>query len=68
MGKRLGLKGWVRNKKDKSVEAEMQGEIDKINYLIDYLNSLKRISISNIVEEDLEILKDLEEFHVKYEE
>ena len=65
VGKKLALKGWVKNRKDNSVEAAVQGEVDKIKYLIHHLNSIKRISIKNTIEEDLEIIEDEKDFYVK---
>ena len=65
IGKKLALKGWVKNRKDGGVESEVQGEIKKIDYLIDHLNSVKRFSIKNTIEEDLEIVEDEKDFYVK---
>ncbi len=65
IGKKLALKGWVKNRIDGGVEAEVQGEIKKIDYLIDHLNSVKRFSIKNTIEEDLEIVEDEKDFYVK---
>lgn len=48
MGKRIGLKGWVKNKEDGRVEAEVQGSKERIDFLIDYLKSIKRIKIEDI--------------------
>ena len=62
MGKRLGLKGWVKNKEDGTVEAEAQGEEEKIKFLIDHLKSLRRASVENIVMKDIEVKRDEQEF------
>ncbi len=40
--KRLGLSGWVMNMEDKSVEAEIQGEEEKLVFLVDIMKALKR--------------------------
>lgn len=66
IGKRLDLRGWVKNKDDGRVEAEIQGEIAKINYLISHLKSLKRLSIDNLAEKDLPLKEDEKEFKIIY--
>lgn len=53
LSKRLELTGWVRNTKDKNVEAELQGEQKKIEFLIEYMRSLKRASVREIVRDEL---------------
>lgn len=64
MANRLGLTGWVKNNMDKSVEAEIQGEEKKINFLIEYLKSIKRISIDDLKIEEMNFLEDELEFRV----
>lgn len=49
LGKRLNLTGWVKNRDDKNVEAEIQGENEKITFLINYMKSLKRASVKDVV-------------------
>lgn len=51
LAKRLELSGWVQNTKDKNVEAELQGEQKKIEYLINYMKSLKRASVRKVIRE-----------------
>lgn len=58
MAKRLGLTGWVKNREDKSVEAEIQGEEQKINFLIDFMKSLIRISIKSVDMKEIPIIED----------
>lgn len=48
LAKRLKLTGWVKNRRDKSVEAEIQGENAKIIFLIKFMESLKRASVRNV--------------------
>lgn len=48
LAKRLNLRGWVKNRTDKKVEAEVQGETAKILFLIKYLKSLRRASVSDV--------------------
>jgi acylphosphatase len=49
LAKRLNLTGWVKNRPDKNVEAEIQGENEKITFLINYMKSLKRASVNGVV-------------------
>lgn len=62
LAKRLGLTGWVKNREDKRVEAEIQGKEDKIKFLIDFMKSLIRISIKNVEIEEIICLEDEKEF------
>ncbi len=48
LAKRLGLSGWVQNTKDMNVEAEIQGEQERIEFLINYMKSLKRASVREV--------------------
>lgn len=67
IGKRLGLKGWVMNREDGAVESEMQGETDKMNFLIDHLKSIRRASVKHLLEEDMAVVEDDVEFEAIYE-
>jgi acylphosphatase len=42
---RIGLTGWVKNTENGSVEAELQGEINRIEFLKDFMKSLKRARV-----------------------
>lgn len=64
MAKRLGLSGHVKNNPDNSVEAEVQGEEKRIDFLIKYLKSIKRISIDDLKIEDKNLLEDELDFMV----
>lgn len=55
LAKRLNLSGWVKNNNDKSVEAEIQGPSDKITFIIEFMKSLKRASVKEVVVTELEI-------------
>ena len=46
--RQLGLTGWVENKYDGTVEAEIQGLEEQIDELIQYLNSQTYILITNM--------------------
>ena len=48
MAKRLGLTGFAVNQKDKSVLVEVQGQFDKIKFLVAFMRSLKRIVVKNV--------------------
>ena len=48
MAKRLGLTGFAENQKDKSVLVEVQGQFDKIKFLVAFMRSLKRIVVKNV--------------------
>ena len=48
MAKRLGLTGFAENQKDKSVLVEVQGQFDKIKFLVAFMKSLKRIVVKHV--------------------
>ena len=56
LSKRLNLTGWVKNRNDKNVEAEIQGENEKIIFLIKYMKSLKRASVHDLVINEITII------------
>lgn len=58
LAKRLDLVGWVRNNKDKSVEAELQGEQGKIEFLISFMKGLKRASVRQVLREKLPLKEE----------
>lgn len=62
LAKRLGLTGWVRNRPDKRVEAEIQGELEKIIFLVDYLKSIKRAKIKSVEIDDMLISENEHSF------
>ncbi|HBV88689.1 MAG TPA: acylphosphatase [Desulfosporosinus sp.] len=64
LAKRLGLTGWVKNRADKNVEAEIQGEDAKILFLINYLKSLKRASVSDVEIQEMSLADDEKSFMV----
>ena len=51
---RLGLTGFCQNLENGDVLAELQGPDNKIQYLISFMESLKRIKIRNKVMTELE--------------
>lgn len=64
LARKLGLTGWVKNKEDQSVEAEIQGEKEKIAFLIKFMKSLKRASVKVVKQTEIPMLKDEKEFIV----
>lgn len=62
MAKRLGLSGWVKNRDDKSVEAEIQGQEEKIDFLTEFMKSLIRISVRKVEVTEIPIVKDEDSF------
>lgn len=51
---KLGLTGWVKNNPIGEVDVEIQGEEYKINFLKQYMQSLKRIKVRYVVEQRME--------------
>ncbi|OCA85776.1 acylphosphatase [Bacillus sp. FJAT-27225] len=64
LAERLGLAGWVRNKEDESVEAELQGEDAKIDFLITCMKSLKRAAVKEIIVTELAVEKEDKTFKI----
>ncbi|KQL21854.1 acylphosphatase [Cytobacillus solani] len=60
---RMKLTGWVKNLEDGSVEAEIQGEESRINFLVHCMQSLKRASVKKVTMIDVSI-KDDENFTI----
>ncbi|TVX96305.1 acylphosphatase [Cohnella terricola] len=64
IARRMKITGWVRNLKDGSVEAELQGEQSHIDFLINCMRSLKRASVKKMAIIDLPIREDEESFTI----
>ncbi len=64
LAKRLNLAGWVKNREDKSVEAEIQGEADMVNYLIDFMKSLKRAKVESVDITDVGVIDGEDSFTI----
>lgn len=62
LAKRLNLTGWVKNRNDKNVEAEIQGENEKIVFLIKYMKSLKRASVHDVAINEIPTVDDEADF------
>lgn len=59
MAKRLGLTGFCENQENGSVLVEVQGQFDKIKFLVAFMKSLKRIVIKKVEKKRLPL--DFEE-------
>ena len=63
----LGLTGWVRNTKDRKVEAVFEGEEETINDMIKWCykgSSLSKVEEVKIIEE--KEVKNFDSFEVRY--
>lgn len=58
LAKRLDLTGFCENLSNGDVYAELQGEHLKIQFLISFMESLKRIRIKNMVSEEVPICEN----------
>ncbi|MBQ8780675.1 MAG: acylphosphatase [Oscillospiraceae bacterium] len=54
LAERLGLTGWIKNLSDGRVEGEFQGTQEKIDFLVSFMSSLKRIRIDNALRTPME--------------
>ncbi len=61
---RLKLTGWIKNLESGNVEMEIQGMKNKIDYLLEFMNSLKRIKISQMQKDIRTVLNQEEEFKI----
>ncbi|MBE5942544.1 MAG: acylphosphatase [Lachnospiraceae bacterium] len=62
LAKRLGLTGWVNNLENGDVEAELQGPKNRIDFLVAFMESLKRIKIASKEVNEIPVLEDEKEF------
>ena len=53
---RLGLTGWCRNLENGDVLAEFQGSTERIDFLISFMESLKRIKIREKTMEEVDVV------------
>ncbi|GLC78434.1 acylphosphatase [Lacrimispora brassicae] len=61
---RLGLTGWIKNLENGNVEMEIQGMKNKIDFLLEFMNSLKRIKINQMKKDVRTVLNQEEEFKI----
>ena len=58
MAEKLGLKGFVENLPNGNVYVEMQGEKNRIMYLIEYMKAVPRICIENMDIDEMELREE----------
>jgi len=63
---RLELVGWIRNRRDGTVEAELEGEREKIDHFVRGMQSIRRIRIANIEAREMSPRMDEDSFDVIY--
>ena len=62
LAKRLGLVGWCCNLPGGEVLAELQGEAARIDFLVGFMHSLKRIRIDTMQIEELAVDEQASQF------
>ncbi len=62
LSERLSLTGWIKNREDKSVEAEIQGEKEKIIFLINNMKSLKRAIVKEVKMTEITVIEQEKSF------
>ncbi|MDI9476284.1 MAG: acylphosphatase [Natronincolaceae bacterium] len=65
LAERLNLTGWVRNKNYNEVELEIQGEEDKIFFLVSHMKALKRATITHVKIDEIPTVNDEMDFIVR---
>lgn len=65
LAERMGLTGTVQNLADGSVEAELQGGDDQIQFLVKSMTALKRASVARIAMRELPVLTDEHSFLIQ---
>lgn len=65
IAERLKLCGWVRNVEDGSVEAELQGEESKVDFLISTMQDLKRANVTELTVHRIPICEDEKSMEIK---
>lgn len=65
MALKLELTGWVRNLSDGSVEAEIQGEKNKMDYLMEHMRKLPRAHVVEIKKAKQRLIEDEKAFKIK---
>ena len=67
VARRLGLKGWIQNLRDGSVEAMVEGEPEKIDEWVDEIREGPRYAeVTKIDQEKREVAAQFGEFDVKF--
>ena len=60
IAKKLGVTGWVENLSNGDVYLEIQGEENKLQYLINCLKTNRRFYVQNVKIEEMELVEDKE--------
>lgn len=60
-----GLTGWVKNRYDGSVEAEVQGKREEISSLVAAMEDIRFIRIDKVVRTDIPVEEKEYHFHIK---
>lgn len=64
LAKRLNLTGHIKNLENGDVKLEIQGEKNKILFLVDFMNNLIRIKIRSMKKEDLPLVEGENDFTI----
>ncbi|MBQ2797921.1 MAG: acylphosphatase [Ruminiclostridium sp.] len=62
LAKRLGLTGYCDNLENGDVVAELQGAPDKIDFLVSFMEGLKRVKVTDKIVEELELVENETDF------
>ena len=62
LAKRLELTGFVNNLENGDVEAELQGPKNRIDFLVVFMEALKRIKIASKEVNEIQIVEDEKEY------
>lgn len=62
LAQRLELTGWVKNRRDLTVEAEIQGNHEKVDFLLESMKKLPQASVKNMKIEKIEPVQTETEF------
>lgn len=65
LANRLGLTGWVQNLDNGSVRTQLQGGVNRIEFLVNFMESLKRAKVKKVDLIELDIQTDETEFVIK---
>lgn len=65
LAEKLKLAGYAKNLENGNVEVLAQGTEEKIEFLIDFMKSRKRLRVDNVVVENSPVCSDLNSFSVK---
>lgn len=65
VARRIGLTGWVKNLPDSSVESELQGENDKVEYFLEFIKTHPRIRVDDVNVEEIPLLEKEKEYEIE---